>query len=436
MFLYILLGKLIILFSNLFNFGSGSTWPGHLINYFDKDLISKIIKKNPHLKIIFIIGTNGKTTTTSLIAHILKKLNFKVFYNYEGANLLNGILSSFIKKIKFTGYLDYDYAIFEIDEFSFPIVYEKLKPDYLLILNLFRDQLDRYGEVNTIANKWFETLKKSKKLPVLIINGDDPNLFFLGKKLNGVFFGLNEKLMRPNQNSSDKDFVYCPSCNQILTFKKISYSHLGNYYCSKCQFKKNFNNIFDDNEIKYPLKGLYNVYNINAVITLIKLIDKNINEEKINQFLIDFKPAFGRQEKIKYQGKEINLYLVKNPAGFNQTIETINKDLNYRKGYFLVVLNNRIPDGKDVSWIWDVDIKNLLKNIKKVYISGDRLYDMSLRFIYENVNIKKKIFTEENLRKAINDLIKKSNINDKIYFLMTYSAMLQVRKILLGKKFI
>ncbi len=436
MFFYILLGKLIIFISKLLNLGSGSTWPGHIINYFDKNILNRIFKKNSHLKIIFVVGTNGKTTTTSLITFFLKNLNYRVFYNQEGANLLNGILSSVIKNSNLFGNLNYDYAIFEIDEFSFPVISKYIQPDYVLILNLFRDQLDRYGEVNTIAFRWYETLKNLLKKPVLIINGDDPNLYFIGKKLDAFFFGLNERLMIKTINTSDKDFIYCPNCNYILNFKKIAYSHLGDFYCSNCHFKKNFKNIFNNQKIFYPLKGLYNVYNINASITLIKYLFKNIKEEEINKILKEFKPTFGRQEVIDYKNKKINLILVKNPAGFNQTIKMINETLKNEKANFLIVLNNRIPDGKDVSWIWDVDIGDLFKNIKYVFISGDRLYDMCLRFIYYDNRIKGRLFFEENLKKSIDKLINKSKSNEKIYFLATYSAMLELRKILLGKKLI
>ncbi len=436
MFFYILIGKIIVFISKLFNLGSGSTWPGHIVNYFDKNILNRIFRKNTHLKIIFIVGTNGKTTTTSLISFFLKKLNYRVFFNQEGANLLNGILSTVIKNSNLFGCLNYDFAIFEIDEFSFPIVSKYIQPDYVLILNIFRDQLDRYGEVNTIVLKWYETLKSFSKKPVLIINADDPNLYYIGKKLNAVFFGLNEKLMVKTISSSDKDFIYCPNCNSILNFKKNSYSHLGDFYCSNCHFKKDFKNIFNDKKIFYPLKGLYNVYNINASVTLIKYLFNNIKVEKINNILKKFKPTFGRQETINYKNRKINLILVKNPASFNQTIKTINETLKKNKANFLIVLNNRIPDGKDVSWIWDVDIGDLFKNIKYVFLSGDRLYDMCLRFIYHDNKIKKRLFFEENLKKSIDELINKSKSNEKIYFLATYSAMLELRKILLGKKLI
>ncbi len=436
-FFNILLAKTLFFISKFFNIGSGSTWPGHLTLYFDKKIIQKILKRNPNLKIIFVIGTNGKTTTTLLLADILKNLGFKLFYNQEGANLLNGILSAILKNINLKGYLNYDYAIFEIDEFSFPLVYQEIRPEAIIILCLFRDQLDRYGEVNTIALRWFETLKNSSHKPVLVVNSDDPNLYYQTKKLDNkkIFFSIDKKYLKYSKKlTDDVDFIFCPECSEILNYRKISYSHLGDYYCQKCGFKKDF--IYQKINIFYPLKGIYNVYNTNAVISLIKYLYPNIKDEKINEILKKFKPAFGRQEKIYYQNRYFYIFLTKNPAGFNQTIKTIKSLLKNKKENFFIVLNNRIPDGKDISWIWDINFKDLFNNLKKVFVSGDRLYDMVIRLIYEDEKIKKNIIPVESLKNALNQLIKLTKKKETIYVISTYSAMLEIRKILTGKKLI
>ncbi|GAB4219466.1 MAG: Mur ligase family protein [Candidatus Microgenomates bacterium] len=431
MFFEIIIGKIVSRISEFLNIGSGSTWPGHIILNLDKKFISKILNKNPHLKIIIIAGTNGKTTTTALTCYILEKLGFKVFSNKEGANLINGIASVLLKKSTFFGKLNYDFAVFEVDEFSLPLILNKISANYIFLLNLFRDQLDRYGEVNTIGTRWFNQLKNINKDTILIVNGDDPYLFFNSQKLinKKIYFGIPGTLMKLKNLTHDIDFIYCPNCQTILKYKKISYSHLGDYYCQKCGFKRGSQiNDFKNHKIKYPVEGLYNIYNTNAVLSFIKEVFKI---EDFNKLLKNFKTPFGRQEEIEYKNRTFFLLLSKNPAGFNQSIKAVNKILKNKKANLLIILNNRIPDGLDVSWIWDVDFDNILKNAKNIYISGDRIYDMALRFKYEN--IKTKIFS--NYKKAIEEMIKISKKGEKIFVLPTYSAMLELRKFLIGKKF-
>ncbi|MCS6956451.1 MAG: MurT ligase domain-containing protein [Patescibacteria group bacterium] len=432
MFLYIFVAKIVSFLSEKLKIGSGSTWPGHLILKFDNNFIEKIIKKNPHLKIIFVAGTNGKTTTVSLLSFILKKLGYKVFYNQEGANLVNGIISAFIKNSDIFGNIKKDYAVFEVDEFSFPQILKKIpNPQAIIILNLFRDQLDRYGEVNTIGWRWFNAFKDIDKNTLFVVNADDPFLYHESKKLENqkIFFGIDKKLMTKKSLSSDIDFSYCPNCQNILTYKKIAYSHLGDFYCQKCGFKRTQElEDFSQQKIRYQLYGIYNIYNTNAVLSLIK----NIFQIKINfnYLLKDFQPAFGRQEEIIYKNRKFFILLSKNPAGFNQSIQTIKDILKEKKANFLIILNNRIPDGLDISWIWDVDFQLILENSKNIYISGDRAYDMGLRFKYEEA--KTKIFTD--FKQAINEIVKKTKEREKIFVLPTYSAMLELRKFLIGRK--
>jgi len=433
----ILISKFILFFLRFFNLGSGSTWPGHIALKLDKNIIKKILTKNKKLKIIIVAGTNGKTTTTLLLKHILKKLGYKVFSNQEGANLLNGIASTLVKYSTVVGKLDYDFAVFEVDEFSFPLVVNEFIPKAVILLNLFRDQLDRYGEVNTIGLRWFRTLKTLPKDLLLIVNGDDPYLYFSSKnlKLKKYYFGISGKLMNLKNIPHDVDFIYCPNCQNLLDYKSISYSHLGDYFCRKCGFKKGETENFEKEKINYPVKGLYNIYNVHAALTLIKYLIKI----KLDYRLIfsGFKPAFGRQEEIVYKNKKIFILLSKNPAGFNQSITLVADILKNKKANFLLVLNNRIPDGRDVSWIWDVNFFPLIKKADKIFVSGDRAYDMVLRLKYENMNLKKSAFVVvSDLKNAVNKALLKTNKNQKLYILATYSAMLEIRKILSGNKFL
>jgi UDP-N-acetylmuramyl tripeptide synthase len=439
----IILGKLIIKISKLFNFGSGSTWPGHIALNLNSRFIEEIISKNKNLKIIVIAGTNGKTTSTALLKFLLEKSEKKVFTNHEGANLLNGVASSIIRNSNFFSKLHFDYVIFESDELNLPLLLNKISPDKILILNLFRDQLDRYGEVNTIALKWLESLKKLDKKTEIFINGDDPQLYYIGTKLSQKinYFGIDKKLMKLKDIPNDVDSIYCPICLSLLKYHQLSYAHLGDFYCSKCQFKRGDLNDFSNVKINYPMSGQYNVYNTNAVLLLIKSLIQ-ISFEDINNWMKEFRPAFGRQEEIIYKNRKVFILLSKNPAGFNQSIQTVSEMISNpsfakasegkKKANFLVVLNNRIPDGLDVSWIWDVDFKPILNVANTIYVAGDRVYDLNLRLRYENIN--KNINAYENLNKAIESIISKTKVGEKLYILSTYSAMLDVRKILTGRK--
>jgi len=420
--LFIVLGKIVITVSKLFNLGSGSTWPGHIALSYNKNFIRNLLSKNKNLKIILIAGTNGKTTTGKLIRTILEKNNRKVLQNEEGANLLNGIASSFIKYADISGKIRCNYAIFEIDENTFPLILENINPEIIILLNLFRDQLDRYGEVNIVSNKWQSALKKIKPNVSLILNSDDPKIAYLGNKIKNKveYFGV-----KGTEQSIDhaSDSTYCPKCGNKLSYKSITFSHLGDWTCTSCGLEKPKPDIesFDG----YPLPGLYNRYNTHAAILTAKTL--GVPTDKIAKALKDFKPAFGRQEIIKYKGKKIQIFLSKNPASFNQSLATIN-DLKAKN--LLVILNDRIPDGRDVSWIWDIDFENNLKNFKSITVSGDRVYDMALRLKYAGKN---SLMSNEILSDAIQDSIDHIPENETLYILPTYSAMLDLRKILTGK---
>jgi len=440
--LIILICKLISKISQFLNLGSGSTWPGHIALKINKKFIEQVIEKNKNLKIIVIAGTNGKTTSTALLKFLLEKSGYKVFTNSEGANLINGIASTIIRNVGNKNIcsvqLNYDYAIFESDELNLPLLLNKINPDKILILNLFRDQLDRYGEVNTIALKWLDSLKKLANKTEVFINGDDPQLYYIGTKLSQKvhYFGVDKKLMKLKDIPNDVDSIYCPVCLSLLKYNRLSYAHLGDFYCPNCQFKRagKLVNDFSNEIISYPMSGLYNVYNTNAVLILLKsLIGNQLNQlNQLNQWLAEFSPTFGRQEEIIYQGRKIFILLSKNPAGFNQSIQTVSEMTDNKKANFMIILNNRIPDGLDVSWIWDVDFKPILSVADNVFISGDRLYDLNLRLKYEDT--KNKIQPFEDLTKAIEAIIKITKEGERIYILPTYSAMLEVRKILLGRR--
>jgi len=424
-FVILIIAKLISKISTLLNLGHGSTWPGHIAlklkNNFTRDIL-----QNSKTKIILITGTNGKTTTAKLLQTILGNSGKKVFLNSSGANLLNGITSSIILKSDLLGNLHSDYAIFEVDENALPQIVKDISPNFIIALNLFRDQLDRYGEIDTIARRWKEAYRKLNHT-IFVINADDPQVAFLGQELKNVhYFGLNNQKFEQKNQQHASDSILCPKCGSKLEYETFYFSHLGKWKCAKCGLKRPIPELLKIDH--YPLLGTYAVYDILAAVQLARLL--KIPQEIITRSLINFKPAFGRQEIMNVNGKNIQFFLSKNPTSFNESLRTI-YELNPKQ--MLLVLNDRIPDGTDVSWIWDIDFETLLDTDTKLYLAGDRVYDLSLRISYSDSHrFNFKIF--ENLRSAIGESLKNTKPNNTLYVLPTYSAMLDIRKVLTGKK--
>lgn len=386
----IFIGRFISFISNLFNVGSGGTWPGEIALKFDPNILTKIAPKN----IILVAGTNGKTTTTLMIKHILGD---NVVTNASGANLLNGIVSAIITSPPS------DYGVFEVDEAALPRILHFVQNDdrklIIVLLNLFRDQLDRYGEVDSIVKKWQDALRNFSG--TLILNSDDPQIASLG---NGktIYFGLNDqKLFRKTQEHA-MDSQFCPVCGQRLNYAGTFYSHLGHWSCPKCKFFRPKPLI--DKAFVYPLPGLYNRYNTLAAVGVAHVLKRPVD-------LKNFEAAFGRQEEI---GKA-KIFLSKNPASFNESLRTV---IELEAENILFSLNDRIPDGRDISWIWDVDFEMLPKKIN-LFSMGDRVYDLALRLKYAG--------RETKIVKEIPDIA-------NLYILATYSAMLEIRKKLTGRK--
>jgi UDP-N-acetylmuramyl tripeptide synthase len=351
-----------------------------------------------------------------------------VIQNNSGANLLNGIASTLLLQTDSSGTLDADYAIFEVDENALPKLLKEITPNTLILLNLFRDQLDRYGEVNSIVSHWKKALENLPSTTTLILNADDPEIAYLGHKTKAkvLYFGLDDKKLALTTFQHASDSLYCPKCQEKLTYITRYFSHLGEWSCPQCNLKRPSLDL--STYSLYPLSGIYNRYNTHAAVLFLK--EKGFSQKQIEQAFVGFTAAFGRQEVVRYYGKNIQLFLSKNPTSFNQSLRTI-QDLKAK--YLLIVLNDRTPDGKDVSWIWDVDMEDYTKSLQKVYVSGDRVYDMALRLKYAQVS-KEKMNTYEKLEEAIQDAVIATPKEDTLFILPTYSAMLETRKIITGKK--
>lgn len=411
--------------------GAASVLPGSIARRIEPRLL-QLLSQQVKNGVILIAGTNGKTTTALLLCTILERKGYRVTHNSTGANLENGLMTALLESTNLLGTLNADYAILEVDENIVPRVLTPLQPRIILCLNLFRDQLDRYGEVDTISKRWTKVISTLPPETVVIPNADDPTLSNFGQQLpqRVLFFGLNEPEHYLEAIPHAVDSIYCPKCGHSLDYKGVYLSHLGDFTCPKCGFSKSKPTL-ESSEWSQILVGLYNKYNTLAAATA--AIELGVDEVTIRDTINTFQAAFGRAEDLVINGKRVRILLSKNPVGTNETIRVVTQSTDKTT---LLVLNDRTPDGTDVSWIWDVDTEKLVERGGTLVVSGDRVYDMALRLRYSqkshqsNLNL----IVEEDLRKAIATALEHTPENETLHILPTYSAMLEVREVLTGRK--
>src|SRR3989344_7083879 len=325
--LAILLGKAIFSLSRILKLGGGYAAPGLHALKIDTGLVTKLI--NHKSKNIVITGTNGKTTTSKLISHFLKTTDKKVIRNSSGSNLERGIASYLISHASLFGNLDYDFGVWELDEFAFNSVAPKIKPDVVILLNAFRDQLDRYGEVDTVVNRWKETLKKLSRETVLIINNDDGNLAKAVKGFEGKIIRIG---IKGNKITGESKFAVSSKPDYEAEILKSS-------DLSGTDIKAHFNgNVL---EFTIPLPGIFNIYNFLAAFALYHNL--NLDLTKISSSLKDFISSFGRNEKFEINGRQGKIFLIKNPVGAIQVLQTVLPHISSRES-LLLALNDDFGD--------------------------------------------------------------------------------------------
>lgn len=419
------IAKSISMSSKTFNRGSGSTWPGHIALHMNQNFIQDMIKTFEG-KVILVTGTNGKTTTVKMISSIIGVEN--VITNPSGANLLNGTSSAIVNNMNWLGSISKQYMVLEVDEAVLSLLLHKMTPDIVICLNLFRDQLDRYGEVDVISEKWNSSLINLPESSMVLLNADDPQVANIGinVKAKVKYFGLNDKkLFKEMEHATDSTF--CPKCGSRLIYEGVFFSHLGFWRCESCGLKRPEPNI---TEFSSPLPGVYIKYDVLASVLCAK--ELALDDSQIQEGLSKFQPAFGRQENLIIDGKKVKIILSKNPTGFNQTIEAVLHMDDEKKNY-LLALNDLEQDGKDISWIWDVDFERLLSSVKHITITGTRAKDLAVRMKYAET---KDIFYTSDFKRAIKNALMKIENEETLYILPTYSAMLTIRKNLIGKKLV
>jgi lipid II isoglutaminyl synthase (glutamine-hydrolysing) len=422
--------------------GSGSALPGLVAQKIDPAIITKLSDMLPG-GIILVTGTNGKTTSSKMIAGILEAAGHKVIYNFSGSNLARGIASFLIQKTNFWGTkIDGEVGLFEVDEATMPEITALVNPKLIVVTNLFRDQLDRYGEVDKTAAIIEKAMKMSPGA-TLLLNADDPLVASLGNgNEKALYFGLKDDYKTKSIGAIDSR--NCLVCGHELTFSPRYFGHLGNYKCPNCGLTRpklnyaitdmklttesstaTFAEARNKTQIQVALPGLYNLYN---ALTAAAVADfYGIPGKSIAYALSTVTAAFGRMEKVKVGNKSIFLMLVKNPTGFTQTIETLTFDDT--KKHVLIALNDNFADGTDISWIWDAEMEILRDNLATITVSGIRAEDMLLRFKYAGFNTEG-IVIEKNLKTALDGALDSMSDGETLYILPTYTAMLDIRRTL------
>ncbi len=413
-----------------------SSGPGSVALKICPDLI-KILKKNIKEKVIVTCGTNGKTTTNNLLCSALTKSGYGVLCNRLGANMLGGIATAFALECDLFGRFRADYACLEVDEASTVRVFDHIKPDYVIITNLFRDQLDRYGEIDITAGLLKKALGKADS-PVLILNGDDPLTAQFGhENSKAVYFGVGEKVLP--QTDDTKEGRFCVFCGAEQKYNYFHYSQLGDYYCPSCGNKRppidyeahdvdvseGLRFTVGSMRVELNYRGFYNIYNILAVYAALDAM--KIKTKNFCELLEGYKPQIGRMEEIDL-GKPVILNLAKNPAGFNQAIATVLQDT--RKKDVIVAINDNANDGHDVSWLWDVDFEKLKHDgLNTLTTTGIRLYDISLRFKYSDVAVDSIC---RDMKTAILSCLKTDA--EVCYILVNYTALFSTENVMLEIK--
>ena len=441
--LAVLAGKATGSLSRLTRRGGGTTFPGDVARAVDPQVLRRLARDLKGGAVI-VTGTNGKTTTSRLVAALLEGLPARVVANRAGANLIYGATAAAVARAGLDGRLRADWAVFEIDEATLPAAVEEIQPRAVLVLNLFRDQLDRYGELELMARTIQRALEKLPERSTAVLNADDPRIGELGGHLarKPLWFGIDDREAGDQPLPHAADARTCPRCGATLVFDAVYVGHDGEYRCPNGDFARpaldvaarhlRLNGLdalglnVDGQVVEARLGGTYNAYNVTAAYAVGKAL--GLKPEYMAERLKTVAAAFGRQERFNAAGRSFTILLAKNPTGFNSVLRD-SIELGRGKRY-LVALNDRIADGTDVSWIWDVDFELLRRSAQIVLPAGDRAYDLAVRLKYAEVKAEP---PETDLGRALDRLIELTPDGEHAFLLCTYTAMLDLRALLVRR---
>jgi len=432
--------------------GGGTSLPGKLLVKIAPSAIASLAGRLPQGSVI-VSATNGKTTTAAMASGILERAGIRPVHNQAGANMAGGIATTLLTAAGRRGSIAGEVGLFEVDELWVDRLVPQLSPRAILLSNLFRDQLDRYGELETIAERWSLTLQSPPGAQArLVCNADDPLIADLGRDRAGVvYFGIEDDSLMLDRMAHAADAKHCRHCGAPYVFDAVYLGHLGHYHCLSCGAKRPSPTVIahsvtlegvrsarfalrapdGEAEVRLALPGLYNVYNALAAAAL--AVALGIPLASIVEGLQRTRAAFGRAETVTVDGREMRILLVKNPAGANEVLRTL--ALEDGAHDLLGVLNDNVADGHDVSWIWDADFEVLAGRVRSATCSGTRAPELALRLKYAGVD-QARIRVVEDLSQALRAAAtdrQAGRPEAPLYALPTYTAMLSLRDLLVRR---
>jgi len=428
----------------------GTSLPGKVLMRLEPHAIGRLSSRLRNGSAV-ISATNGKTTTAAMAAAVLERGGTRLVHNRAGANMAGGVASALLQAARRGTRLSGDTGLFEVDEFWLGQVVDELKPRALLLANLFRDQLDRYGELDTIADRWADVCARTTA--ALVLNADDPTVADLGRARGGdaadasvSFFGVEDDSVALDEMQHAADAKHCRRCGAPYRYDAVYLGHLGRYHCDNCGARRpepgvaatdvvlegvsgarfTLRTPAGERPIVLPLPGLYNVYNALAAAALSLELGASLDDVAAGLHAVS--PAFGRAETVRLAGRDLSILLVKNPAGANEVLRTL--ALEPGEHDLLAILNDQVADGRDVSWVWDADFEVLAGRVRHVTCSGTRAAEMALRLKYAGVpteRIEVATALDEGLDRALR------HGDGRLFALPTYTAMLGLRDVLVAR---
>ncbi|MDP9231933.1 MAG: MurT ligase domain-containing protein [Actinomycetota bacterium] len=440
----ILLARAAAALSRVLGAGGGTTVPGKLLWKLDPGAVDRLAARLPRGSAL-ISATNGKTTTAAMVARILAP-SVRLAHNRSGANLVSGVASALLAAP------EAELGLFEVDEAALPEVARRLQPRAISLGNLFRDQLDRYGELELLAQRWRDAARELPAEAALVVNGDDPQVGDLASERPGsTVFGVDDPRHAFAELQHAADSKWCVRCGTAYVYAAAYMGHLGDYRCPACGHARphlhvrareielnGINGISFElvtpegsRRVELGVPGLYNVYNALAAAALARALGSSL--EEIQAGLQGFSAAFGRFERISIGERSLLVLLIKNPAGANEIVRTLLTGAPPR--LLLVALNDEIADGRDVSWIWDVDFEPLIGSLERLIASGERAAELALRFKYAGLPAES-IEIVPSLEEALDRGLELTPPNEELIALPTYTAMLGLRELVARRGFV